>query len=115
MNVDDVTKLIYAIGMTGSVVGLSIFLMKLIHHLTKRVQESSQAVKNIGEISERLANNMEMVEETVQLFSSTISKVKNNFLDPLDNIAGLVGIIKEVVGMFTGGKEGKNLSDKDDN
>ncbi|HEC65631.1 MAG TPA: hypothetical protein ENI23_10065 [bacterium] len=101
MSVDEITKLIYAIGITGSVVGLSIFLMRLIHKLTQRVEESEKTLANIDQISEKLANNMELIEETVQMFSSTVRKIKNNFLDPLDDLAGVVKIAKEVIGMFS--------------
>ncbi|MBN1915759.1 hypothetical protein JW796_02055 [Candidatus Dojkabacteria bacterium] len=111
MNVDEVVKLVYAFGITGSVVGVSIFLMRLLDRLTRRMDEMERITENVGEISEKVSANMDLLEESLEIFTGITRKLKYGLIDPLSEIFSLVRIIKGIIAGL-GGREGGRFQKK---
>lgn len=97
MSVDEIAKLVYAFGITGSVVGVSIFLMRLLDRLTKRLDEMEKTTENVGEISQKIADNMDLLEESLELFTGITRKLKYGLIDPLTEIFAVVKLVKGII------------------
>lgn len=91
MTVDDLTKLIYAFGITGSVIAVSFFLIRLLNKLSQRADELEDTTRSMGEVSDRLAGKMDEIENMVDGFSS----LSRNFLQPMEFIGTIVKYAKE--------------------
>ncbi len=114
MSVDEITKLVYAFGITGSVIAVSIFLIRLIYRLTQRVEEMEQTTENVGEITEKVAENMELLEESVQTITGMTKNLKNNLFDPLTDIFSLVKVVRGIIPGMGEGKRGRRRKVEDE-
>ena len=97
MSVDEITKLIYAFGLTGSVIGVSIFLMRLLDRASRRLDDMKKTTDNLGEISERVADNMDLLEESLELITGITRKLKQGFVDPLSEVFALFRLAKGII------------------
>lgn len=111
MDVDILIKLIVAIGLTGCAVGISIQLMKLLSAVTSNVKDFKKVVKNVGEITDNLIEEQDLLEEGVTTFvdigkkaQRTVDKVSDEIIDPLvqslsfiKRIVGYTKVIKEKI------------------
>jgi len=114
MSVDEITKLVYAFGLTGSVIGVSIFLMRLLDRVTRRMEEVKKTTENLGEISERVADNMDLLEESLELITGITRKLKQGFVDPLSEVFALFRLVKGVIpGLGEEGERSKKKKNKD--
>ena len=97
MSVDEITKLIYAFGLTGSVIGVSVFLMRLLDRASRRLDDMKKTTDNLGEISERVADNMDLLEESLELITGITRKLKQGFVDPLSEVFALFRLAKGII------------------
>lgn len=86
METAEIVKLIYAVGITGSVALVSFAIYRLLNSVTKNVDDLRKTVKNLGNITEGLADDQILVRKTLE-----------NVVDVSENIKGSVRSVSEKV------------------
>lgn len=101
MDVDIVIKIIVAVGLTGSVVGISIQLMRLLSAVTENVKDFRRVTNNLGKITDQLIEEQKMLDEAISAFSKAgkaasgaVEMVSDEVVKPLVDLLSFVKDIK---------------------
>lgn len=86
MEVNDIVKLIVATGLTLSVVGISIQIMRLIGSLADNIKDLRQTVQNFGAITEGFVKEQAMIDSMLENVGSIIESIKDMINDMRVNV-----------------------------
>lgn len=97
MSVDDTVKLIAVTGLTVSILGISVQLMRLIGELVNHVKELKRVSTNLGTITDGFVKEQKMLDEILENAGSIVSSVKNMIEKFRNDVVGpLVDILSVV-------------------
>ncbi len=107
MDIDTTVKLIYAIGITGSVVAVAFFLIRLMIKVGRRVDEMEETTRNVGEMTDRINEQMDTIEGIV----NGVKGISDNIIQPLSAVAGTLKYVKDIVNSF--GMPGREAAEEE--
>lgn len=86
MNPVDLAKLVLAIGVTLSIVGISFQLMRLLGAVTDNIRDLRPTIKKVTEIVDEFAQDQKLLKEGISAFVGAGKSIK-----------GMIGEIREKV------------------
>lgn len=108
MDLNNLYKLIFALTIGGSCVGVSIYVMKLLNAITENVQDLRKTVKNLGVITEGFVETQNTFTEAVDGIKRIVKKVEklvdnvySQVLEPLSAISTVLASVLAVLKSFT--------------
>lgn len=115
MDVNQIYKLVFAVTIGGSLVGVSIYLMKLISAVTDNVKDFRKTTKNLGVITDELIEEQKELSEVLKSAKRITSKVENlvdsvlnQIIEPLKTIFTMLTSIISALKVLTNKLERRN-------
>ena len=111
MEINDLWKLILALAVSGSLIGVSIYIMKLLSATTDNVKDLRKTVQNMGKITDGLVENQKTLTESINGVGRMVKKgeyvvdtVTEKVIKPIEGISGVLGsvlaVLKTVEGKY---------------
>ena len=99
-------RLMLASGITISLVGISIQIMRLIGAVVGNVQDLRRSVQNIGKVSDFLLEDYLEIRKVLRRLINFVSNLQDNLFGPLKTVSGLIS-------RFGGGEKQSRKQDSD--
>ncbi|MBU0976285.1 MAG: hypothetical protein ABIE03_07700 [Patescibacteria group bacterium] len=107
MEINDLYKLILAVTIGGSIVGISVYLAKLLSAVTDNINDLRKTVQNVGVITDGLVENQRSISSAldsagriVKKVEGVVDSVSNKIIKPLNTIfamlASVAGLLKSL-------------------
>jgi len=107
MNIIDIAKFVLLLGIAGSIVGISVQLMRLLGAVTENIKDLRETVKNFGIITDELVVEQKLLREAIENISGITRKISElvtmvtaKVIKPLTAIASFFSTIAGVVSVF---------------
>jgi len=102
MDINEIAKFVFIIGLTGSIVGISIQLMRLLSATTESIKDLRKTIKNIGVLSDELLEDHRIIQKGLKSFSFAGKTIKNLSKEVSEQIGEPI----RVIGVFLSGVAG---------
>ena len=112
MNITDIAKFILYLAISGSVVGISIQIMRLLSAFTDNVKDLRKTTKNLGLLSAGLVEDEKLLRKGIKEFLKIVDRVKGTvniisekIIKPIQAISSfltmILGIVNKLQGKFS--------------
>ncbi|MEI7579598.1 MAG: hypothetical protein WCJ58_06245 [bacterium] len=95
MNIDDFVKIILAVSLSFAIVGIAFQVMRLISKVTDNMKELSFSIHNLNKFTERFIEDYDHISNNIKSFSTSISSIGKNIIDPLVSLFGFLQKFKK--------------------
>lgn len=107
MTVDEVVKLIFFIGMTLSILGVSFQIMRIFGKLADMMEDIRPSIKNINDISSQATEDYKLMSKAIRTISTSVTDLNNNVIKPIADIGKVLKGFSGGLGSFGIGKNSK--------
>ena len=106
MNVDDIVKLMLALAISVSLVGISYQIMRLIGKLADSIQDLRRAVQNVSSASDMILEDYGEIRKLLRVFMDVVGNFEENILSP-------IRLVTKLIQRFTPGNNKESDVDSD--
>lgn len=105
MTVDEIVKLMIFSGITFSMVGLSIQIMRILGGFASILSDLRKTIQNIGNASDQFVEDYKMISDAIRALSKGLTNINSGIIEPLSKFSKLASRFS---------KFGKNKEEEED-
>jgi hypothetical protein len=90
MTIDEIIKIILAISVSFSIIGISIQIIRLLGTTNDSLKDLRPTIKNFNDLSEKVISDYDIISNAIHSSSKVVGGLYTNIIKPLADLMGLV-------------------------